>query len=157
MEEKAQMKWQSIKSSPLQRCWKGKVRSCVTVKELIAWRSNQIAGLKWEVKKPPSFPTERIIKLNSSWKDMVEPKRVSKLKKDWMSSWIWSRAIRHWPAHRLCSGAPRALCCGRMRQWKLIILTLLPKPLVPAAVRWRTLSIFAKSQANHRDAKFYKQ
>lgn len=42
-------------------------------------------------------------------------------------------------------------------QRKLIILTLLPKPLVLAAVKGRTLIVFAKIQPNQRDAKFYKQ
>lgn len=49
MDEKAQMKWHSIKSSALERCRKGKVRSCV--KQLMAWKSDQMEGLKWEGEK----------------------------------------------------------------------------------------------------------
>lgn len=59
---------------------------------------------------------------------------------------------------------PRALLrsspspsCRMLCPRKLIILTLLPKPLVPAAVRGRTLIVFAEIQPNHRDAEVYKQ
>lgn len=110
-------------------------------------------GLTWEGRKKGSFPTERIMKLNSLWRDVVELKKVSQKWMEDKNSWrmVWPQALVR------SSPSPMLGEAGRPCQWKLIILTLLPKPLVLAAVRGRTLIVFAKIQPNQSDAKFYKQ
>lgn len=59
---------------------------------LFMCHSKRTDGVKWSGRKfemreekKASFPTERIIKWNSLWKDTMEPKRVSDLKMDWMN------------------------------------------------------------------------
>lgn len=106
-----------------------------------------------------SFPTERIIKLNSLWKDTREPKRVNKLKMDWMDS----RRTGLIKGHQHCSDRssgqelPKPRAVGGCASDNWFFLTLLSKPLVLAVVRSQTVIVCAKIQPNHRDDKFYKQ